>query len=1262
TAVSGSAFSSLQASNLDLNGTINVIGGELTIDPLLFDTFDEQSQTSITLAEGVATFGDSSVLTGGGNGVQLFGGRHVFTPGAAASGTLIANARVLEIQDDAATTPVEGLTVEVFESGFGLDVTGDGNLTIVSAATLRSSMSGTGQTIIETGAQATVENFLRLEGNRTLVNNGTFNILGSLDPLQDTSVSNFGLINVDPGDNPFLQIGSTNGVGLLVNEASGTIVVRPAPFLDENAAPSSGGLVNVLTNFDNAGTVTLESGFLRLFGDGTHTGAFQLSGMLEGGTLDGARLRTFGSNVFEESASVTGVSFGVQGGTTTFDGTLAVESTFVFGDATFTLNTDTSTRLFAIFGSDEASLEAPEALPTFGGTGNVTVTERFSFEEGAIVGSGLIDVQAGATTTLGSTFFTTAAPQLSLSGRTIRNAAAFTSSEDPEATASVFSQGNLQIQNGGVFEQVGDLRVTGEGGLGTSITVDEVTGGQFILTGTLQLDEALAISGADLTGGGLSIGDGFLSLNDNLTVGAFEMTTGTLNLDGDLTILNTASLGGTLSGSGQTTIAETAVATIDNFLTLGGNRTLLNEGELNLLADLELEAGAVFRNVAQFNAGSENVSSVRVGFTDGQGTFINEATGTSTVNLAERLGSENEGAGNDSGPGEFDISANFDNAGSVTVQQGYLTLNGAGTHTGSFQIDGEFVGLLEDEPAGLYAEGDQLFTETATVTGLAFGVDGGTTTFNGTLDVDLGFVAAPGTFLLNSDTTARAFGVVGPELDEQDPEPGTVVLGGTGNLTVSEYFVFQDGTIEGSGRIDVLPSAYAAFGNVVAPTETKQLTLKGRTLSTAAASGVDLFAMDPEQGGRFVAADLVVSDGGRFEQLGTLRVGSVDGAGTSFLADAATEGSIAFAGNTDIAGAFSATGLEVSGGTTTIAGASASAAQTLVNFNQTGGVLEANAPLTISGTSTLLGTLAGSGLVSVNGTAALGGTQSGSGTTRIEATAAATLADTEFSSERTLENLGTLAVSGSAIGLNGATFDNQGALAFSAASTAVTGSGTLTNSAAGTLTAADLSLAADLTNEGTVTLSGTSLALDGAAFENQGALAFAATSTEVSGTNGGSFTNTGSGTVTAAALALAVDTVQGGASFSADALQLAAGNSLSLQAGATTVANVFNAAGTVTLAGGSLSVQELALTGELNGSGTVSGLVTNSGLVSPGFSPGALTIDGDYVQTEAGTLRIEIDGNASEAGTDFDLLAVNGNASFDGTLEITALEGFTGDL
>ena len=66
TAELGGTFSSLQASNLDLNGTIDVVAGTLNIDALFFNTFDEQSQTVVTLAEGVATFGSSSILTGGG--------------------------------------------------------------------------------------------------------------------------------------------------------------------------------------------------------------------------------------------------------------------------------------------------------------------------------------------------------------------------------------------------------------------------------------------------------------------------------------------------------------------------------------------------------------------------------------------------------------------------------------------------------------------------------------------------------------------------------------------------------------------------------------------------------------------------------------------------------------------------------------------------------------------------------------------------------------------------------------------------------------------------------------------------------------------------------------------------------------------------------------------------------------------------------------------------------------------------------------------
>ncbi len=48
--------------------------------------------------------------------------------------------------------------------------------------------------------------------------------------------------------------------------------------------------------------------------------------------------------------------------------------------------------------------------------------------------------------------------------------------------------------------------------------------------------------------------------------------------------------------------------------------------------------------------------------------------------------------------------------------------------------------------------------------------------------------------------------------------------------------------------------------------------------------------------------------------------------------------------------------------------------------------------------------------------------------------------------------------------------------------------------------------------------------------------------------------------------------------------------------------------------------------------------------MSPGASPGTLTITGDYTQTSAGTLAIEIGGVT--AGTQFDQLAVSGVAGW----------------
>ncbi|HEX2120197.1 MAG TPA: DUF11 domain-containing protein, partial [Thermoanaerobaculia bacterium] len=99
-------------------------------------------------------------------------------------------------------------------------------------------------------------------------------------------------------------------------------------------------------------------------------------------------------------------------------------------------------------------------------------------------------------------------------------------------------------------------------------------------------------------------------------------------------------------------------------------------------------------------------------------------------------------------------------------------------------------------------------------------------------------------------------------------------------------------------------------------------------------------------------------------------------------------------------------------------------------------------------------------------------------------------------------------------------------------------------------------------------------------------------------------------------------------------------------------------AGTTWLLGGNLNGPAgVTLNGgTLRGNGTVTGNVNNSAVVSPGLSPGMLTINGNYSQSSSGTLSVEIGGTAP--GTGYDRLAVTGNATLDGTLSASFFGGF----
>jgi len=104
--------------------------------------------------------------------------------------------------------------------------------------------------------------------------------------------------------------------------------------------------------------------------------------------------------------------------------------------------------------------------------------------------------------------------------------------------------------------------------------------------------------------------------------------------------------------------------------------------------------------------------------------------------------------------------------------------------------------------------------------------------------------------------------------------------------------------------------------------------------------------------------------------------------------------------------------------------------------------------------------------------------------------------------------------------------------------------------------------------------------------------------------------------------------------------------------GATTVN-----AGSLIVDGSIASAQTLVNAGGLlGGHGSLGGSLVNSGIVSPGDSPGTLTVNNNYTQNAGGTLRIEVAGISP---SQHDLLAVNGHATLAGTLQLIGLGNFT---
>ncbi|HMD97692.1 MAG TPA: hypothetical protein VKM93_10240 [Terriglobia bacterium] len=272
-----------------------------------------------------------------------------------------------------------------------------------------------------------------------------------------------------------------------------------------------------------------------------------------------------------------------------------------------------------------------------------------------------------------------------------------------------------------------------------------------------------------------------------------------------------------------------------------------------------------------------------------------------------------------------------------------------------------------------------------------------------------------------------------------------------------------------------------------------------------------------------------------------------------------------------------------------------------------------------------------------------GGTLTNSGTLTLGGTAAETV-----TIAGTLSNTGTVNLTGPGVTLND-DMNNSGAINLSGNNDTQNVTGDFNNQNGGSLSLTanmnSVSVSGNSNNSAgaSVTMSGTKGSLAATlAFINGGKVTLSGVGDTLSAA---SFTNTGNVSIGQGQFGGPPETVTVGA----------AGTYTQTAAGASTTVDG-------ALIAGSVSIQA----GALLGAGTIvaanNGTVTNSGgKVEPGSpagNPGTLTMDGNYKQGAGGTLTIDLAGIAPGQ---FGVLNVSGLATLDGTVDFTAVNGFTPD-
>ena len=1099
-----------------------------------------------------------------------------------------------------------------------------------------------------------------------------------------------------------------NGGSVFHNAAGGTFHIQNATIMDTTSQASatfdndgtllktSGGTTRISrTRLENHGLVQIDSGILDVSGGGMSDAPFTIAPGAEllFGTNSPTQLYTVGSGTSFAAGGllhVTGAVAVASGATASAErlhlegqligpGTLSVSNMldWTAGSQSGGHTIIEAAAQLNLSGSADKTLTTGHLLENLGtatwqGTGKLLINDGAEFRN-ASGDSFLVANNADMdTTSQASGSFTNLGTFRKTSGGTSRiNRTRF----DNQGLVEVNS-GTLDIAGGGTSS--GDFSLAG------GAVVQFGTNSPTLLY-TLQNGTDFTGAGTARVTGAVSIGTGHTATADN-----FELASGSVSGGGTLEINNQLNwMGGSFAGgtatvkaSAMLNLSGTAANTLANAHTLDlyGTGTWIGTGALNV------------------NGGSR-ITVRSGGSLDIQTDAIVDSP-SFPAGMVDVLGILSKS--NSAGTSRF-FRTLLNNSGTVHVSSGILQLAGGGQSSGAFLVDGgatlEFaVGSVYTLAAGTTIRGDG----PARVTGIVQ-IPSGANALADRIDYVSGLIIGLGTLTINEELNLP--GSVNKTLDTLVVQNnGTTNWTGTGQLLLNNGAGFNNAAVgmfinEVDGTVDTTDFPQGTFNNAgswikrnsagttrffrtpfhnTGLVDIQTGTLRLESAGTHSGS----FQMAGGTSVQFAAGLHTLNNGGQFGGSGLLRLN-----GATAQVPAAAIVSMRHADLT--AGALNVSGqLTVSG-----------------TFNWTGGSLAINDA----------GRLINSGTQTFHAGVSSTVTHSGAATARFQNTGTfektAATGTTRFAAGAAFDNSGTTNVrSGSTLQLSGggtstAPFhlDSGGVLLFDVsaydwnAGTVIDGTGVAritgpVNVAAGatvpvdrlqlfggTLSQAgvvqvntDFSWTAGTLATGTLriqpgataTIAGpSSMTLNGHTLANYGTLLWtgggisASSSPTINNHLGGVFDISsnallaGPGTLNNEGLlaktAGAGTSLIGLATMNTGAVQSASGT-LQFTGGFSQMA------GATTLAGGNLASSTAMnfFGGLLNGNGTVSGQVNNLGaVVSPGLSPGTISIAGGYTQGPDGVLAMEI------AGTDpsqFDHLNITiGTAMLDGTLDVS---------